>query len=85
MEKQIIKSMLNDSTWKSPEKKDFYKFVNGDVLLVNGKDQFSYSIDSQNNKIVLQLGSEKTYSIEYVDDFNLKIFNNIESFSITPD
>jgi hypothetical protein len=85
MEKQIIESMLYDSTWESPEKKDFYKFVNGNILIVNGKDQFSYSIKSQNNKIVLQMSSKETFTIEFVNDFILNIFNNSESFRIIPD
>ena len=85
MDINVIKCMIIDSTWNSPEKKVVYKFGNGNELSINGKNHLKYSINFNNNNIELQLGSEKKYNIEYVNDFVLKLYNNNESFRIMPD
>jgi len=85
MDKKIIKCMINDSTWKSIDKKTVYKFFNGNSLSINGKNHSHYSINSRNDKLELQLGLEKKYNIEYVNDFILKLKNDNESFCITPE
>ncbi len=77
--------MINDSTWKSIDKKTVYKFFNGNSLSINGKNHSHYSINSRNDKLELQLGLEKKYNIEYVNDFILKLKNDNESFCITPE
>ena len=77
--------MITDSTWKCVEKKTVYKFFNGNSLSINGKNHSYYSINSQNDKLELHLGLGKIYNIEYVNDFNLKLKNDNESFAITPD
>ena len=85
MDKNIIKCMLNDSTWKSIEKKEVYKFFNGNSLSINGKNHSHYSVNSNNDEIELQLGLEKRYNIEYVNDFLLKLKNDKDSYYITPE
>ena len=85
MDKETITCMLNNSIWNCPEKKAIYKFVEGNILFVNGKNHFQYSINSHKDKIELQIGSEKTYNIEFVNDFILRVFNNNESFRIMPE
>jgi hypothetical protein len=85
MERETIERMITNSTWNSPEKKTVYKFVDGNILSINGKNHSHYSINSGNDKIELKLSPEKTYNIEYVNDFILKLSNNNESFRIMPD
>ena len=85
MDKETIKRIINNSTWNSPEKKNIYRFANGNILSINDENHSNYSINSYNNKIKLKLGPEKIYYIEYVNDFKLILYNNSESFSIMPD
>jgi hypothetical protein len=82
---EIIKCMINNSTWKSPEKNIVYKFNNNKELLINGNNHLQYSLKTNNEKIELQIGHEKKYEIEYINDFVLKLHNGIESFRIMPD
>jgi hypothetical protein len=85
MDKETIKCMINNSTWNCPEKKVVYKFVSGNIVSVNDKSHLHYSINLHNDKIELQIGSEKIYNIEYVNDFILKLYNANESFRIMPE
>jgi hypothetical protein len=85
MDIETIKCMIDNSTWNSHEKKAIYEFVNGSSLSINGKNQLQYSINSCNDRIELQIGSEKKYNIEYINDFVLKLYNSNESFMIMPE
>jgi len=82
---ETIKSMINNSTWIRIENMTVYNFVNENVILINGKSHLPYSLNLQNDKIKLQIGTECLYNIEFVNDFKLRLFNNSESFSIIPD
>ena len=83
--KKTIKCMINNSTWISHEKNTVYRFINNSHLSINGKNHLRYSINTCNNYIEIQLGSQEKYQIEYVNDFILKIFNTNESFNIMPE
>ena len=85
MDKETIKRIINNSTWNSPEKKNIYRFANGNILSINDENHSNYSINSYNNKIKLKLGPEKIYYIEYVNDFMLKLSDSKESFRIIPE
>jgi len=85
MDKETIKRIINNSTWNSPEKKNIYRFANGNILSINDENHSNYSINSYNNKIKLKLGPEKIYNIEYVNDFMLKLSDSKESFRIIPE
>jgi hypothetical protein len=85
MDKETIKYMINNSTWKNPAKKTVYKFANENALSINGENHLHYSIHSRNDKIELLIDSAKCYNIEYVNDFTLKLYNNNESFIIMPE
>jgi hypothetical protein len=85
METKIIKNMVNNSTWINPDAKIVYKFINDSVLSIDGVENLPYSINSVSDKIVLQIGTDKSYNVEFVNDFILRLYNNKESFRITPE
>ena len=85
MNAETIKTMISNSTWNSNEKKTVYNFVSENAISINGKSHIPYSLNLQNDKLVLQIGTEFLYNIEYVNDFKLRLYNNSESFSIIPD
>ncbi|NJO91880.1 MAG: hypothetical protein HC831_25130 [Chloroflexia bacterium] len=85
MNKNTIERMLNNSSWINPEEKIVYKFINAGFLSINGAEYLPYSINSVNNRIVLQIGTDKSYNVEFVNDFILRLYNNKESFRITPE
>lgn len=84
MEIEIIKGMLSNSTWIDPENQTIYKFAENNELYINGKNHLQYLLKRCNNQIVIKLGTKQKYYIEYVNDFNLQIFNDVEVFRITP-
>lgn len=84
MEIDIIKKMINNSTWIDPQKQIVYKFCDNNQLCINGKTHLQYLVKKRNNKIILQLSSAKTYVIEYVNDFILQVYSKDEKFEITP-
>ncbi|RPH29214.1 MAG: hypothetical protein EHM93_17600 [Bacteroidales bacterium] len=84
MKIKIIKDMINNSTWVDPENKTIYKFAENNELFINGKNHLRYLLKMSNNQIVIKLGSKQAYFVEYVSDFNLKIYNDEEVFRITP-
>jgi len=85
MDKEIIKSMLSNSTWENPEKNIVYKFSGGNILSINGKNHSTYSINAKNDKIELSINAANNFIIEFVDDFTLKLSNKNESFIISPE
>jgi len=81
----VLQGMLNNSIWTDPENESDYKFSNGNDLTINGNDHLPYSLYVSGNKILLQFGSKKSYTIEYVDDFNLNLYNGNEKIRIMPE
>ena len=81
----IINEVINNSTWISPESSNTFKFTNGKELCINGKNNLNYTLNIVDNKIVLQLGTNKSYYIDYVNDFFLWLYNNSEKFRIVPE
>ena len=84
MDTNIIKGMINDSTWTNPDNSNVYKFSKGRELAINGKNHLQYSLHSLENKTVLKLDKHGQYYVDYVNDFILKLYNDSEIFSITP-
>jgi hypothetical protein len=85
MNAEVINCMLNNSTWANPEDKNIYKFSNGKELSINGKSHFKYSLNSVEDKIIIQLGYKKEYYIKYINDFTLYLYNDEEKFRIIPE
>jgi len=85
MNLDVVQSMINNSTWIDPEHDRVYRFDNGKHLSINGKNHLVYSLQSTNNKIVLQLGPKDCYYVDYVNDFLLHLYNDAEKFRITPE
>ncbi len=85
MNKEIINSMINNSTWKKSDNSVILKFSNGKDLSLNGKNHELYSINTLDDKIVIQFSSGKNYYVEYVNDFNLNLYNAEEHFRIMPE
>lgn len=84
MEIEIIKGMINNSTWVNPENQTIYKFTGKNELYINGENHMRYLLKRCNNQVVIKLGSQKKYFVEYVNDFKLEIYNDKEIFRITP-
>jgi len=84
MKTEIIKSLINKPTWVNPENQTIYKFSSKNELYINGENHLRYLLKRCNNQIVIKLGSQKRYFVEYVNDFNLQIYNDEEIFKITP-
>jgi hypothetical protein len=84
MEIEIIKGMIDNSTWIDPEKQTTYKFAENNQLFINGKNHMQYNVKKSKNQILIQLGSGSMYIIEYVNDFILYLHNFKERFMITP-
>jgi hypothetical protein len=70
-----IRKMIDDSTWRSTDQKYIYTFITGNKLMVNDKKHFAYYLRSVNKRVQIQLGSDKKYSVEYIDDFTLDFIN----------
>ena len=83
MTKEIINKMIDNSSWIDIKNNIIYKFTNRKNLLINGKSNLQYTLDSLGNKIVLQLGTN-LYMVKYVNDFILDLCNDIENIRITP-
>lgn len=81
---EIIFQMINNSTWTSSNNKYVYNFINGRDLSINGQNHQEYSLNISDDKIILQLGSSYTYYVEYINDFNLHLYNAQERFKIMP-
>ena len=81
---EIIKQMIDNSTWTSSNQKYVYKFINDKIISINGHPNQTYTLNQSDNKIELRLGSTTTYFIEYVNDFVLNLYNAQEKFRITP-
>jgi hypothetical protein len=80
----IIKGMINNSTWVDPENNNVYKFFNINDLAINGENHSHYALNKRNDKIAIELGSKQVYFVEFVNDFQLIIYNNDEKFRIVP-
>lgn len=77
--------MLNNSTWVSKDNNTTFKFSNGNTLSINGKNNSHYSLSLTGKEIVIQLGAEKSYYVNYIDDFTLCLYNHNEKYRITPE
>jgi len=84
MEIEIIKGMINNSSWVNPENQTIYMFAGKNELYINGENHLRYLVKRCNKQIIIKLGSPKWYFVEYVNDFNLQIYNDEETFRITP-
>lgn len=84
MKIEIIKDMINNSTWINPESQTIYKFTKNNELYINGKNHLRYLLKRCNNQVVMKLGSKQRFFIEYINDFNLQIYNDEDVFRITP-
>jgi hypothetical protein len=84
MNRTIIEGMINNSTWTNPDNNKIYKFSNGRELAINGKNHLQYSLQSLENKTVLNLENQGLFYVDYINDFNLKLYNDTEIFSLTP-
>jgi hypothetical protein len=85
MNTATIKWMINNSTWVNPQSETTYRFTNNKELAINGTNHQQYSVSSQNNQVLLQLGTQAKYFVKYINDFNLMLFNDREKFNITPE
>jgi hypothetical protein len=81
---ETIKGMINNSTWIDPENNNIYRFLSNDKLSINGKDFVQYSLNRNEDQIILKVSTEQKYCIEYVNDFHLRIYNNEKKFRIIP-
>ena len=84
MKKEIIKGMTSNSIWVDHENQTIYKFSGNNELFINGKNHLQYLLKRCNNQVVIKLGTKQKYYVEYVNDFNLNIYNDEEIFRITP-
>jgi hypothetical protein len=82
---KTINTLINNSSWADPESRIVYNFSNGKDLSINGKDHLNYFIKAVNKKIEIQIGDEKRYIIEYVNDFSIKLHNEKETIRLRPD
>lgn len=82
---KTINSLINNSVWSDPESRIVYDFSNGKDLSINGQNHLNYFIERINKKVEIQIGDEKRYLIEYVNDFNLKLYNEKEVIRLKPD
>jgi hypothetical protein len=82
---EIINRVIDNSVWISPESSNTFKFAKGRELIINDKNNLNYTLSTIDNKIVMQLGTNKRYYIDYVDDFTLCLYNGSEKFRIVPE
>ena len=85
MKIEIIKRMIHNSTWVDTKKGTIYKFSENNQLSINGKNHIQYALKKRNNQILINLGSSKTYVVDFVCDFILNIHSNDEKITIIPD
>ena len=85
MNKETINKLINNSVWSDPESKVSYNFSNEHELTINGQNHLNYFIKCVNKKIEIQIGDEKRYLIEYVNDFTLKLHNGKETIKLMPE
>ena len=85
MNAETIKTMISNSNWNRIDNMTVYNFVSENTISINGKSHIPYSLNLQNDKLELQIGTECLYNIEFVNDFKLRLYNKSESFNIMPD
>ena len=85
MNVETIKGMLSNSTWKDNENRTIYQFSNERDLSINGKNHLQYSISSIHGKALMHIGPDKKYTVEYINDFILKLYSNSEQLSLMPE
>lgn len=80
----IIGKLLHYSKWVSPDSNNCFEFRNEKVILLNNKILAFYSLKQSNGKILIQI--DKTiYTVDYINDFTLRLYNTDDSFIITPE
>ena len=84
MDTQTLKEMINNSTWVSLNDNKVFKFSNNREVEINGINQLNYTLQSRNNTTILSIDNEGNYTVDYLNDFNLKLYNEAEQFYITP-
>jgi hypothetical protein len=85
MNKDTIYNMISNSTWVCKDNHNVFKFSSGNSLSINGKNHLQYSLIHLENRIVIQMGAEESYYVDFIDDFTLCFYNNNERFRITPE
>ncbi len=85
MSTEIINGMISNSSWIDPVNKSIFKFSDGNNLIINGKNQIQYSLSYSGGKIIFKCGSNQSYFVDYINDFILNFYNDLEKFSITPE
>jgi hypothetical protein len=82
---KLIRDVINNSTWVNRETKMTLRFSNGKDLAINGKNHMVYSLKSIADKTIIKLGYEKSYYVDFINDFTLSLYNQQEQFQITPE
>jgi hypothetical protein len=82
---ETIHSVIDNSTWVSNNQSSIFKFGKGNDLSINGKEKKPYSLSYDHDKIVMQMGTEESYYIDYVNDFILNFYNGNDKFRLTPE
>jgi predicted ribosome-associated RNA-binding protein Tma20 len=85
MDVEVINSLINNSTWSTLDNAAVYKFANGKDVYINGNTHYDYTINRNNNRIVMILGAAKKYYVNFINDFTLEFYNAKEKFRIRPE
>jgi hypothetical protein len=85
MKINIINNLINNYTWSTTDNKVYYRFENGKDLWINDINHLTYIVNSVNGKIIIQIGTDKKYVIEYVNDFLIELHNEQEKFRLLAD
>ncbi|HEY4786263.1 MAG TPA: hypothetical protein VIH57_09440 [Bacteroidales bacterium] len=81
--RETIRKMINDSTWINNENSTLFTFSNDKDCSLNGKNHLYYSLSNVDSRIVIQIGADKSYYVDYINDFSLCFYNDNERFRIT--
>jgi len=84
MIREIVKGMICNSTWIDPDSKVIYTFSDEQELCINGKQKLPYSISQKRSQVLLKMGEQQTYKVDYVNDFHLDIYNEETRFKLIP-
>ncbi len=82
MNAETIKGMITDSTWQDCTNRTVYQFIDDNDLAINGINCYQYSVNSNNGRVLLNMNPGKKYTVEYVNDFQLRLLNNNEELSL---
>jgi hypothetical protein len=82
MNAETLKGMITDSTWQDRTNRTVYQFIDDNDLAINGINCYQYSVNSNNGRVLLNINPGKKYTVEYVNDFQLRLLNNNEELSL---